>query len=189
MPKRTSLPSMFPPDWTRTISEIHIAEAWIPPLFKVVYEDQSAAEEKHHHVVEKPSLSRLANHPAEGVGQCRGQEHDRQHFDEVGERRGVLIRMSPVGVKEAAAIGAEILDDLERSHGTLRYDLLSTLDGSGDRIVVEVHRNALPDEQQAADQCSRQQDPEQGACQINPKIAKRVGALPGQAADEGNAYG
>ena len=158
----------------------------ISPLFKVMYEDQSADEEKHHHAVEKPSLSRLANHPAEGVGQGRRQEHDGQHFEKVRQRRGVLIRMGPIRVKETAAIGAEILDDLQCGYRTLRYDLLGALDGSGYRIVVEVHRNALPDQQQGSDQCSRQQDPEQGACQVNPKVAERVGELPGKTANEGN---
>ena len=97
--------------------------------------------------------------------------------------------MSSIRVKEAAAVRAEILDDLQCGYRTLRYDLLGTLDGSGDRIVAEVHRNALPDEQQGAYQCSRQQDPEQGACQINPKISERVGELPGKTADKSNTHG
>jgi hypothetical protein len=50
-----------------TISEIHRSEAEIPTLLKVMYEYQSAAKEKHHHAVEKPTLPRLADHPAEGV--------------------------------------------------------------------------------------------------------------------------
>jgi len=83
MPKRTS-PFHVPTRLESTILEIHISEARIPLLFKLMHEDQPAAEEKQHHVVEKPSLARLANHSAEGVGQCGRQEHDRQHFDEVG---------------------------------------------------------------------------------------------------------
>jgi hypothetical protein len=115
-----------------------------------MYKEQSASEEKHHHVVQKPSLSRLANHPAEGVCQCRRQEYDRQHFEKVGKRRGVLIGVRSIRVKKAASIRTEILDDLQCGYWTLRYDLLGTLDGSGNRIVMEVHRNALPDEQHRA---------------------------------------
>jgi hypothetical protein len=115
-----------------------------------MYKEQSASEEKHHHVVQKPSLSRLANHPAESVCQCRRQEHDRQHFEKVGKRRWVLIGVRSIRVKEAAAIRAEILDDLQCGYRTLRYDLVGALDGGGDRIVAEVHGNALPDKQQGA---------------------------------------
>src|ERR1035438_9187670 len=56
----------------------------------------------------------------------------------------------PIRVKEAAAIGAEIFDDLQRGHRTLRYDLLGAPEGGGDRIGAEVHRDALADEQQGA---------------------------------------
>jgi hypothetical protein len=55
--------------------------------------------------------------------------------------------MSAVSVEEAASVCAEILDDLQCGYRTLGYDLLGTLDGSDDRVVAEVHRNALPDEQ------------------------------------------
>src|ERR1017187_1603126 len=40
-----------------------------------------------------------------------------------------------------------------------------------------------------AQQRSRQQYPEQGAGEINPKVAQRVGELPGKAADKGNPHG
>jgi hypothetical protein len=95
--------------------------------------------------------------------------------------------MSPIRVEETAAIRAEILDDLQCGYRTLRYDLLGAFHGSNHRIGVKVHRNALPNQQQGADQCSGQQDPEQGARQINPKVAQRVGELPGKAANEGGA--
>ncbi len=97
--------------------------------------------------------------------------------------------MGPIGVKEAAAIGAEILDDLQCGHRTLRYDLLGALDGGGDGVGAEVHRNALSHQQQGAQQRSRQQDPEQGTREINPKVAERIGDLPGKTADKRNAHG
>ncbi len=39
------------------MSGIHVSDVGDSPLFKVMYEDQSADEEKQHHTVEKPSLS------------------------------------------------------------------------------------------------------------------------------------
>ena len=50
------------------MSEIHVSDMGNPLSFEVMYEEQSADKEKDHDAVEKPSLSRLANHPAEGVG-------------------------------------------------------------------------------------------------------------------------
>ena len=91
--------SMFGPDWRRLCRKFtfQLANA---PLFKVMYEYQSADEEKQHHTVENPSLSRLAYHPAEGIGEGCRQEHDRQHFEKVCKWRGILIRMGSIRVKE-----------------------------------------------------------------------------------------
>ena len=110
-----------------------------------MHEDQSADEEKQHHSVPNPSLSRLAHHPAKRVSECGRHKYDGQRFEKVRQGRGVLIGMSPIRVKETAAARAEILDDLQCGYGALRYDLLRTFDSSDDGIVVEVHRNALPD--------------------------------------------
>jgi hypothetical protein len=73
--------------------------------------------------------------------------------------------------------------------GPLRYDLLRTFHSGDDGIMVEVHRNALPDQQQGSDQCSGQQYPQQGTCEINPKVAERVGEFSGEPTDKGNAHG
>src|SRR6202041_306502 len=115
--------------------------------------------------------------------------HNGQHFEKVRERRGVLIWMRSIRVKEAAAVCSEILDDLQLSYRTLRYHLLRTFDRSNDRVVVEVHRSPLPDQQHGADQCSGQQYPQQGACEINPKVPERVGELSCEPTDKGNAHG
>jgi len=59
-----------------TISEIDPVENGVPSLLKLMHKDQPAHEEKNHDTVKKPSLPRLTNHPAKGVGQRRWQEHD-----------------------------------------------------------------------------------------------------------------
>jgi hypothetical protein len=123
------------------VSGIHVSNVGNAPLLKVMYEDQSADEEKQHHSVEKPPLSRLAHHPAEGVRECCRQDYDRQHFEKVCKWCGVLIRMSSIRVKESAAICPQILDDLKCGYWTLRYDLLRTFYSSDNGVAVEVHRN------------------------------------------------
>ena len=124
-----------------------MGELWISPLLKVMNEEEAASEQKQHHTIEEPSLSRLANHPAEGVGQGRRQEHDGQHFDEVAERCRIFVGMGAVGVKEASAVRAQILDDFKGGHWALGYDLPGALDGGCDCILVEIHGHALPDQQ------------------------------------------
>ena len=57
---------------------------------------------------------------AEGVGQGAGDQQDQQDLHEVGERGRVLEGMGRVGVEEAAAVGAQLLDRLlggDRPHG------------------------------------------------------------------------
>jgi hypothetical protein len=83
------------------MSKIHTFEPKISPLPKVMHADESACEEKQHHAIEEPSLSGLTNHPAECVGQRCRQQHDRQHFQGVGEGRGILVGMGAIGVEEA----------------------------------------------------------------------------------------
>src|SRR5258708_16074605 len=99
------------------------------------------------------------------------------------------MRMGRIRLEETASTRAKILEDVQLGFRTLRYDLLRVLEGGGDRVLPEVHRNALPDEKQGAHQCSRQQDPQQGACQINPKVAERLGVLSAKSADERNTDG
>ena len=47
-----------------------------------------------------------AGHPAQGYRERRADEEDREHLQEIGERRRILERMRAVGVEEAAAVGA-----------------------------------------------------------------------------------
>ena len=124
--------------------------------------------------------------------------------------------MRPIGVKEAAAIGTQVLDKLQRSHRPLRNDLLRHLDRLhdgltariGDRIAIAVHagllitgglqqrhrliglevrRHALPDEQQPTYEREGQQHPEGRPSEIDPKITQTSDALTDQATNERDA--
>src|SRR5215510_4221718 len=124
--------------------------------------------------------------------------------------------MCPIGIKEAAAIGTQVLDKLQRRHRSLRNDLLRHLDRLqegptariGDRIAMavhagllitgwlqqrhrliglEVHRYALPDEQQPAYERKGQQHPEGRPREIDPKITQPSDALTDQATNECDA--
>ena len=119
--------------------------------------------------------------------------------------------MRAVGVEEAAAVGAELLDDLLRGHRSLRDRL------RGDRIhhrlaagvnrrlaigadvldLLRLHQlyrvvgpqvlhHALRDQHQRAHNAERQQHPQAGADQVHPEIADGLHLAAGNAANEGN---
>ena len=79
------------------------------------------------------------------VGQRRrGSAKMREHLEEVRERRRVLEGMRRVGVEEAAAVGAELLDDLLRRHRALRDRLCRALDASSHARVGVAGSAARP---------------------------------------------
>ena len=130
---------------------------------------------------------------------------------QIGERSWILERMSAVGVEEAAAVGAEFLDDLLRGHRTLRDGLRG--DRVHHRLAVGVHRglavgahvlhllrlnqlhrvvglqvlhHALRDQHQRADNAERQQHPQAAADHVHPEVADGLHLPAGDAANEGN---
>jgi hypothetical protein len=71
---------------------------------------------------------------AEGVGQRRGMANRSEHLQEVAQRRRVLIRVGAVGVEEAAAVGAQLLDGDLRRRRALRQGL--RLAGQGRPVTL-----------------------------------------------------
>ena len=123
--------------------EVRIARAFRP------VGDQHAREEHDRHGgVERPALPLVLHHTAEGVGQRRRDQQDVKHLDEVAERRRVLVGHRRVGVPEAAAVGAELLDRDLRGGRPLADRLCRALERSRVDIGSEVLRNALPDEEE-----------------------------------------
>ena len=113
MPKRTSLPSMLPPgcsaagDWSTPGLR---QRADCPPARRRWRGRANGDEDEQHGREQRPALAAVADHRAEGVAERRGDQQDRQHLEEVRERRRVLERVGRVDVEEAAAVGAELLD-------------------------------------------------------------------------------
>ncbi len=78
-------------------------------------------QEKNRHGREHgPALARVTDHAAECVSQRGGNQDEAQHLEEIRQRSGILVRVSGVGIQEAAAVGSEFLDRFlgsHRSHG------------------------------------------------------------------------
>ena len=111
MPKRTSLPSMLPAG--RGVSICHRRRRGERRVAGLLLGDRIAATtagDEDQVIAASTAQPWRGRRPcAEGEAERRGIR-DRQHLQEVGERRRVLERMRRVGVEEAAAVGAEHLD-------------------------------------------------------------------------------
>ena len=84
--------------------------------------DHGDHEHQRHRRQHRPSLAQVAHHAAEDEAKRRRDQEDRQHLQEVGDSRRVLVRVGRVGVEEAAAVGADHLDRELRgdwTHGEL----------------------------------------------------------------------
>ena len=69
-------------------------------------------------------MSLVLCHAAEVISEPATDGEDGEHLEKVRQRRGILERMRGVGVRVAAAVGAEHLDGDLRSHRTLDNGLL-----------------------------------------------------------------
>ena len=171
-------------------------------------------QENHRHGREyRPALARIADHAAESEAERGRDQEDRQHLDEVGQRRRVLVGMRRVGVEEAAAVGAEHLDRFlrgDRTHGQglglrrgrLRHGIalvvLERLAGGIELgivvfrdfqcrhvlVGVEILDGALTHQEHGKDQRERQQDLQRNAGQIDPGVADGGGRVADKAADQ-----
>ena len=89
----------------------------LPLRLGPVANEDAGDEQRGHRAEDGPALLGVLGHAAVRVRQRRRNAEDEQHLDHVGDRRRVLERMRAVGVEEAAAVGAELLDDFLRGHG------------------------------------------------------------------------
>ena len=90
-------------------------ELRIPRLLGGEGTEEQRNEDDEHGGEQRPALPAVADHAPEGVAERRRDQQDREHLEEVRERRRVLERVRGVHVEEPASVGAELLDgDLAR---------------------------------------------------------------------------
>ena len=149
--------------------EVRIARALRP-----VGDQHACQEHDRHGGVERPALPLVLDHPSEGVGQRGRDQQDVEHLEEVAERRRILVGHRRVGVPEAAAVGAELLDRDLRGCRPLAQRLGRAFQRGGVDIGPDVLRNALPDEEEGRDKRKRQQHVQRAPRQVDPEIADRL---------------
>ena len=99
-------------------------------------------EEADHHRHQQPRLAPVADEDAERDDQRERDHQHRPHLEQVREAVRVLERVGRVGVVEAAAVGAELLDrDLRRDRAA-GDRLLGGADHLGRRRVDQRRRGA-----------------------------------------------
>ena len=155
----------------------------------------------------------VLHHAPEVIGQPAADGEDGEHLEEVGERRGVLEGVRGVGVRIAAAVGAEHLDGDLRGHralddGLLGHGLLfhhgfaiGAFDGLALVVLLlhrELHRlqqlglgvrlevldHALRHEKHGEHQADGQQQVIGRPHEVHPEVAQGLGRVPGEAAHE-----
>ena len=97
--------------------------------------------------------------------------------------------MRSIDVEKPAPVRAQVLDALQGGHRSLRDGLTSPLQDCRVHVRVEVHRDPLPDQNDADQHCCRQEHPQQCANQVDPEVSQVGGAFPGEAAYKGDTDG
>ena len=161
-----------------------------------------AGEPQHRHRRKHgPSMPRRAHHLAQRHAQPGRNQEDRNHLQQIAQRRRVLERMRRVRIEEPAAVGPQHLDRLLRGHRPLRDRLrrhhrrhrfaICACRGyrlrlhQRRRVVgLEVLHHALRHQRQRIHQADRQQHPQRSARQVHPEVAQRLRLAPRDAADE-----
>jgi hypothetical protein len=100
---------------------------------------------------QRPALAPRADQAAVGRGERERDRQQGQRLQEVGDRVGVLVRVGRVGVVEAAAVGAELLDRLLGGDRPAGQGLGGAADGGHLAEPVEVLDNP-PGHQEHAEQ-------------------------------------
>ena len=131
----------------------------------------------------------VTHHLAEGNDTGAGQQHHGIQFNQVGQDGGVLHGGGGVGAEEAAAVGAQVLDDFKRRHRPHPQNLIRAFQGLHHDILREILRHTLPYQQQPAHQGEGQQHAGGDANQIGKEVAYMIFCLAGQAADERDTGG
>ena len=191
-PKRVSLPSMLPPDcvtesdWSAPSDrEESGCRAVRPASPSPLNSDEDREHHRHEHA--GPGC-RSRTQPPNATTSANGISRSAQISQEVGEPVGVLERVRGVGVEEAAAVGAELLDRLLRGDRAAGDRLLviavQSSRSTGRSIVrcgvaVEVLHHALRHQDDGEHEASGRRMRSERADEVDPEVAEVAGAACG----------
>jgi hypothetical protein len=154
-------------------------------LFRHDDDRQEQDQQRAHDAVQNPGLPAVADHLAEAEHDRTRQHDHQQRLHQVGDGGCILKRMRGVGIEEAAAIGAQMLDGLKRGYRPECDRLVSSLHRMRGDDGGEGLRLTLLDHQQREHERSRHQHARREADEVTVEIAE-IGAtvLHREGADE-----
>ncbi|MNN56203.1 hypothetical protein D3C81_1711200 [compost metagenome] len=114
-------------------------------------------KDNRHRPQQRPALTAVIYHVTKGETERGGDQEDRQHLYDVGQRGRVLERMRGVGVKETPAVGAQHFDRFLRCHRPHRQHLFHAFKRGVRRVGQQVLQGALLNKEQGDQQSNRQQ--------------------------------
>src|SRR5260221_8981684 len=126
IPKRTSLPSMLPPEWS-ALPSWSTGRPQSPGLPLLLLRDahrEQRQNDDEHRPEKDPALPRVLHHLAERVANGTRDRQNRQQLDEVRESRRVLERGRRVYVEEPASVRPQLLDRNLRAGRADRANLI-----------------------------------------------------------------
>ena len=182
--------------------------------------DGDDGHDKHHRHggQHSPTLTGVTDHAAKGKAQCRRDQENRQHLQQIGQRRRVFVGMRRVGIEETTAVGAQQLDGFLRRHrahgqrlragggvfhhgvalsvlqrlpvGAVFGDLVACAFQRVDILVgIKVLDHTLAHEQQRHHQRQRHQQPGGNARHVHPEVADDAGRARHEPAKQGKHHG
>ncbi len=133
--------------------------------------------EQRHHRHQRAGVLAGQDHAAEGDHAGVAQDIHLHDLDQVGDRVRVLEGVGGVGVEDAAAVGAELLDRLLAGGGEQGDRLLGAFQRGRIGVGGKGLRLAQRHKGQGDDDRQRQQDVEADAGQIDPEVANLVATV------------
>ncbi len=170
VPKRSSLPSKLRPDDAGELlggRRVALGEE---------HDGDRREEDDAHHGEDHPALAAVADEPAVGRGQRRGEREDQPDLDRVRQAVRVLERHRRVHVEEPAAVRPELLDRLLRGDRPARERLGGAAEGVDAEVAAERLQHALGDQDDRRDERDREQHVEDRAEEVDPEVADQVTA-------------
>ncbi len=204
MPKRVSLPSMLPPGCApapvRDRVDVRPGGRLLrhAPRLEGVDRGHHGHEDDHHHREDRPALSGVAHHLAEGVGEAAGMRRMASSSTKLENGVGFSNGCDELALKKPPPLVPSCLmatcEAAGPTTGLWRGDGRAVrvgrrLQEGGLLGVVEGLHHALRHEDDGEDDRQRQQDVEHRAGHVHPEVAERAGEPAREAADEGHRHG
>ena len=145
--------------------------------------------EQEHRCEDHPTLLLVLDHAPIGVGEGEGDEEQAGDLEQVGQAVGGGERVGRVGVPEAAAVGAELLDGLLARHRAAGNGLHVALHSGDLGGAVEVLDDPPPHEDDGKHHGERQEHPQGGPGEVHPEVADGDAPAARQAPDQGDGHG